>query len=248
MERNAALLITIAILIAWEIAASQRAISALFFPAPSIIGRTLVRDFSSGVLIEQVALTVGRLLVGFAAGASLGLLLGLLMGWSPRIRRVIQPFVSAIQPLPKISVLPLIMVIFGIGETSRYIVVAMGTFFPVLINTITGVREIAPLHIEVAQSYGASRRLLFRRVILPGALPIILSGIVLGMNMALTITLVTEILNAQKGLGAMIWMAWQTFRTEELYAALIVIGTLGLLIHHTVSLITRQLMPWQRKI
>lgn len=246
LERFAAPLIVVVLLLLWELAASQRWISALFFPAPSVIARTLWRELVSGDLLPQIGLTLMRLLIGFGAGACIGLALGLLMGWQPRIRRVLQPFISAIQPLPKISVLPLIMVIFGIGETSRLIVIGLGTFFPVLINTITGVREIAPLHLEVAQSCGASRRLLFTRVILPGALPIILSGIVLGMNMALTITLVTEIVYAQAGLGAMIWMAWQTFRTEELYAALIVIGILGISIHHGVRAVTIRLMPWQR--
>ncbi len=245
LERRAPLLLAFTFLAIWELAASQKWISTLFFPAPSLIARTLFDNLRTGEMIEQLAHTLTRMALGFSAGAGIALPLGLILGWSARLRRLVMPFIAVIQPLPKTAVLPLIMVIFGIGEQSRVIVVAMSAFFPVIVSTITGVLGVAPLHIEVAQSYGAARRKIFARVILPGALPVIMSGINLGLNAALTIVIVTEIIYAQRGLGAAVWLAWQTFRTEELYATLVVIAALGLGIHQLLSVVSRRLMPWR---
>lgn len=244
LESWAALLLAIALIALWELASTQRWISALFFPAPSVIAEALYDTIRTGKIFDHLAHTLLRLALGFGAGAVIALPLGLLLGWSGRVRRLIMPFIAVIQPLPKSAVLPLIMVIFGIGEQSRVIVVALAAFFPVVINTLTGVLGVSPLHIEVAQSYGASRRKIFMRVILPGAMPVILSGIALGVNTALTLVLVTEIIYAQRGLGATIWLAWQTFRTEDLYATLFVIALLGLALHQLLKLMSRRLMPW----
>ena len=174
-----------------------------------------------------------------------GMVLGLLMGWSRRLRIVIDPLIAAAHPIPKIAILPLIMIVFGIGESSKVIVVAVAVFFPMLINTMAGVRHIHPIHFEVAQNYGAGLIKVFTRIVVPGSLPMVLTGARLALNIALLLTIAVELVAAQEGLGAMIWFAWQTMRTEELYASLIVIAALGIGFNLLLQSLTKHLIPWR---
>lgn len=223
-------------------------ISALFFPAPSTIAQTVVRLVASGKLAANVSATLSRVGLGFALGALPGLVLGLAMGQSRPLRAAIDPFIAAAHPLPKIAVLPLIMIIFGFGESSRVVVVAVGSFFPMLINTVAGVRQISPIHFEVAESYGATLFKVFTRVIVPGSLPLVLTGARLSLNIALLITIAVELVAAQEGLGEMIWFAWQTLRTEEIYAALVVIALLGVGFNLLLQRLTLRLVPWHAEV
>jgi ABC-type nitrate/sulfonate/bicarbonate transport system permease component len=239
------LLIVVTLLLIWELGVRVGVISALFYPAPSTIARTLVKFIANGQMALNVGTTLSRLFTGLLLGGIPGLLLGLLMGWSPRLRAVIDPLVAAMHPIPKISLLPLVMIIFGIGETSKIVLIAIATFFPMLINTVAGVRQIHPIHFEVAQNYRASRLNILRYLVLPGSLPSVLTGLRLAVNIALLITMSTELVSARTGLGAMIWLAWETLRTEELFAALVVIATLGTLFSLVLQWLSQRLVPWQ---
>jgi len=182
---------------------------------------------------------------GLLIGGAAGLVLGLVMGRSRAVRAVMDPFVAALHPLPKIAVLPLIMVILGIGDASRVAVIAGGAFFPLLINTMSGVDQINPIHLDVAHNYGAGQLKVFRRVLLPGAAPSIMAGLRLALNTALLLTIAVEMISARDGLGGMIWMAWSTLRVEEIYVALVLTIVLGLLINVVLAGLDRVLLPWQ---
>jgi len=229
----------------WEWQVRIGGLSALFFPAPSTIARTLARLVTSGELETHLSATLSRLFLGFALGGLPGLILGLAMGWSRRLRAIIDPLIAAAHPVPKIAVLPLIMIIFGIGESSKIVVVAVAVFFPMLINTMAGVRQISPIYFEVAKNYGASLFKVLTRVVVPGSLPLVLTGTRLALNTALVLTIAVEVVAAQEGLGEMIWFAWQTLRTEELYATLIVIAALGISFNLILQRLTARLVPWQ---
>ena len=125
------------------------------------------------------------------------------------------------------------------------VVVAVGVFFPMLINTMAGVRQISLIHFEVAQNYGASLFKVFTRVVVPGSLPLVLTGARLALNIALLLTIAVEMVAAQEGLGEMIWFAWETLRTEELYASLIVIAALGISFNFLLQRLRARLVPWQ---
>jgi NitT/TauT family transport system permease protein len=237
--------IVVVALAVWEWRVHTGGLSALFFPAPSTIALTLVGMLGSGELVTHLGATLSRLLVGFVVGSLPGLTLGLAMGWSRRLRVLIDPFIAAAHPVPKIAVLPLIMIIFGIGEASKIVTVAVAVFFPILINTMAGVRQIAPLYFEVAQNYGANLLKVFTRVVVPGSLPLVLTGARLALNVALLVTIAVELVAAQEGLGEMIWFAWETLRTEELYASLIVIAVLGIGLNYFLQRLTVHLVPWQ---
>ena len=234
-------------LVAWEVGARTGLVSALFFPAPSVIVRALVRTTASGELPIHLGFTLYRLALGLAFGGSAGLLLGLLMGWSRTARTIAGPAVAAIHPMPKLALLPLVLIIFGIGEQSKVVLIALAAFFPMLINSMAGVQQIDDLTWEVARHYQARGPTLLRRVVLPGSLPMVLAGAQLALNTALMVTVAVELVTAQQGLGATIWLAWQTLRTPEMYATLLVIAGLGLASNFLLGLLARRLMPWQTR-
>ena len=237
--------IVVTTLAIWEWQVRTGGLSALFFPAPSTIVLTFARLVANGRLTSNVGATLSRLLLGSVLGGIPGMILGLLMGWSRRLRVVIDPFIAAGHPVPKIAILPLFMVIFGIGELSKVIMVAVAAFFPMLINTMAGVRQIRPIHFEVARNYGASLTKVFTRVVLPGSLPLILTGARLALNVALLLTIAVELVAAQKGLGRMIWFAWETLRVEELYASVAMAAILGISFNLFLQRMAMHLAPWQ---
>ncbi len=239
-------LLWLIVILGWELGTRDGSISRLFFPAPSTILVTLANMLTSGKLLTDLGYTLLRLMLGLAFGGSLGLLLGLLMGWSQVVRGVANPIVAAIHPLPKLALLPLALIIFGIGEQSTIALIALTAFFPMLINSMAGVQQIDNLTLEVARHYGVRGWTLIRRVIWPGSLPMILAGVQLAVNAALLVTVSVELVTARQGLGATIWLAWQTLRVEELYATLIVIALLGVITNRVLEWITGYALPWQR--
>ncbi len=240
-------LIIFVIVITWEWGSRRGWLSPLFFPPPSAIFVTFVKMMASNKLVDHTGLTLWRVFLGLGLGGIPGILLGLTMGWSRRLYLLINPFVAAGHPIPKIAILPLIMIIFGIGESSKIIVIAMAAFFPLLINTAAGVQQISPIHFEVAKNYGANLTKIFTRVIFPGSLPLMLTGLRLSLNFSLLVAIAVELVSAQKGLGAMIWLAWQTLRTEELYVSLAVTAALGIIFNLILQRISLYLVPWQRE-
>jgi len=232
-------------LIGWETASRAGLLSPLFFPPPTKILNTLLQMIINGKLLPHLSATLSRLAIGFLIGGLSGLVLGLGMGWSPRLRTVVDPLIAALHPIPKIAIFPLIMIIFGIGEASKVVAIAIAAFFPMLINCMSGVRQLNPVYFEVTENYGASTWKTFSRVIFPGSLPSIFTGVRLAVNMAMVIAIAVELLAAKEGLGVIIWFSWQTLRIEELYASLIVIGVLGFGINLAIQSISRKLAPWQ---
>ncbi len=239
-----AFFVTAAFLALWEAWARTSDSASILFPAPSVIAAVLVREVRSGDLLRTVGATLGRLASGLVLGGVPALLLGLTMGFSPRVRAAVDPLVAAAHAIPKIAVLPILMILLGLGEAPKIAVVAAAAFFPLLISTMSGVRHISPIHFEVAHGYGASAPRVFWRVLVPGSLPQILSGTRLAFNAALLITIALEIVAARSGLGATIWLAWQTMRVEELYASLAVTSFLGVGFNAILAFAGRRLVPW----
>jgi ABC-type nitrate/sulfonate/bicarbonate transport system permease component len=243
--RWAAPILAAVLLGVWELLGRMEWIPVLFFPPPSLILSTVGALARSGDLALHVGATLSRLLLALAWGGGAGLVLGLAMGYSSRLRTVVDPFVAALHPVPKMSLLPLIMLIFGIGWFSKALVVAVSTFFPMTINAMAGVRQIDPNYFDVAKVYGATRWRVFWRVVLPGSLPSILAGTRMAMNRALGATIGLELITADTGLGSMLFFAWQTLRTEELYATIFVIALLGYLFRWITDAVASKLVPWQ---
>lgn len=244
-ERWLPWVVVFALLGLWEILARTSLISPLFFPAPTSTLRTLFEMILNGKLIPHITATLTRLAVGVVLGCLPGYILGLFMGWLPPLRQAIDPIVAALHPIPKIAIFPLILIIFGLGETSKIVAIAVAAFFPMLINSMAGVRQINPIYFEVTRNLNASVWKTFTSVIVPGSLPVVLSGTRISINVAMVITIAVELVAAQEGLGVLTWFAWQTLRIQVLYATLIVLAALGILINTLLHRVSHTLTPWQ---
>jgi ABC-type nitrate/sulfonate/bicarbonate transport system permease component len=193
-EKVIPVLLTLLILGVWEALSDLGIISSLFYPSPTRILLTFWQLLISGKLGANLEITLTRLGSGLILGMIPGVVLGFLMGWSRRLRVIIDPFIAALHPIPKTAIFPLVLIIFGIGESSKIFTIAIATFFPVLINSMAGVRQISPVYFEVANNYGATFSNRFMRVILPGSLPMVLVGIRIAFNNTLMITIALELL------------------------------------------------------
>jgi ABC-type nitrate/sulfonate/bicarbonate transport system permease component len=186
-----------------------------------------------------------RLFWGFIVGGIPALILGIVMGLSRPIRAIFEPLIAATYPIPKSSILPLALLIFGFGEGSKIFMVAVGVFFPVAINATTGVLEINRIYLDVGKNYKASRWNMFRTIALPGALPVVMTGIRLGLGMGLVLIAVAEMIGAKSGLGYIIWSAWETFAVEQMYVGLFVIAIIGSVLTIVLNEVEKILVPWR---
>lgn len=238
----------IIILLSWESAIRLGYLKSLFFPAPSVIFKTLIEMTDSGELQNNVYASLVRVFLGFLLGTIPGVVLGLLMGWSKEIRTVLDPIISVMYSIPKIAIFPLFLLIFGIGELSKIVLIAIGCFFLITINSIAGVRNINKIYFEVAENYGAGRMRTFTRIILPASLPMVFSGIRLALGGSLLMVVAAELLAANEGIGAMIWYAWETLETEKIYVGILICGLLGFLFTAVLKKIERVLIPWEEEL
>jgi ABC-type nitrate/sulfonate/bicarbonate transport system permease component len=234
------------LLLGWELSARMGWIDARFFPAPSSIGEQAWVLSASGALWTNLWASLQRLFWGFLLGGIPALILGVLMGLYRPVRAAIDPLVAATYPIPKSAILPLILLIFGLDESSKIVMVALGVFYPVLINTMSGVLQIDRIYLDVGRNFKASRWQVFKTIALPGALPSIMAGIKLGIGMGLILIAIAEMIGAKSGLGYMIWNAWQILTVETMYVGLVAIAILGFLFTLGLNEIEQWMLPWRR--
>ncbi len=244
-ERLMSICSPIGLLVAWELAAHFNIIDVRFFPAPSSIIVALVRMAQSGELLENVTISLQRIVLGFLLGGIPAIIIGIVMGISRPMRALIDPLIVATYPIPKSSLLPLILLIFGLGEMSKVVMVAIGVFYPVAINATAGVLQISPIYLDVGKSFKASRWDTFRTIALPGALPFIMTGVKLGAGLALILIAVAEMVGAKSGIGYMIWSAWETFAVAKMYVGLFVIALIGFAISFLLNEFERWVIRWK---
>lgn len=234
----------IILLLLWEAASRFGVIDARFFPAPTSIVATFVELLLDGVLIEHAAMTLSRIAVGFALGAIPGIILGVLLGTIQQVRLLLEPIFTSLLPIPKVAIFPLLLLIFGLGETSKYIIVAIGVFFYLLFNTMGGVMQTPKLFTDVARANGASRLQIWLTVSIPYALPSMFTGIKLATGGAFVIIAASEFVGSQSGLGYMIWSAWSTFAVSKMYVGIVTISLLGYAVTWMERLLEKRLVPW----
>jgi len=200
----------------------------------------------SGELIVDSVGSMGRVASGFLIGAGLALPLGLLMGASQRAYALLNPLTQVLRPIPPIAYIPLAILWFGLGNPPAVFLIAIGAFFPVLINTIAGVRHVDGIYIRAARNLGASQGTLFLRVMLPAAVPHILSGVRIGIGTAFIVVIVSEMIAVNNGLGFRILEAREYFWSDKIIAGMISIGMLGLAIDLGVTKLNNHLLRWHR--
>ena len=233
------------LLLLWQLLAVRGVLNPLFFPPPSDVLQTWWRLVRHGGLGDHIGISLVRLALGFVLGAAPGVALGMAMGlWRP-VRAALLPTVTALYPIPRIAILPLVLVVFGIGESGKLFMVAFSVFFLMLLETMAGVQRIEPVMLDVARSLRAGRWQQYRSVALPGALPAVFTGVRLALGFALIVIVGTEFLAANRGVGALIWRAYQVLDIETMYAGLVTIALLGWALNLLVGAIERLAMPWR---
>lgn len=200
----------------------------------------------SGELIHDSISSMGRVLVGFFIGAGLALPLGLAMGASDLVFKLMNPLVQILRPIPPIAYIPLSILWFGLGNPPAYFLIALGAFFPVLINTIAGVRNVDSIFIRAAQNLGAGKMTMFLRVIIPAAMPYILTGVKVGLGVAFIVVIVAEMIAVNNGLGYRITEAREFFWSDKIIVGMVTIGVLGLILDIIVSKLNNHLLRWHR--
>ncbi|WP_306914645.1 MULTISPECIES: ABC transporter permease [unclassified Arthrobacter] len=229
----------------WEASARTGLIDARLFSPPSQIAAQAWEMATTGELLRHTGATVGRLVAGFAAGAIAGISVGLLMGVSRSLRAALGPTFTALYALPKIAILPLLLLIFGLTETPKILSVAISVFFVLQINTLAGIVQIDARILEAARAYKATGPKLFRHVLLPGAMPAIMTGLRVAAGMSVIVITAVEFVASNDGLGYIIWNSWQLFQPSKMYVGLIVVSLVGALVTGLILVLERVLIPWK---
>nr|WP_229205695.1 ABC transporter permease [Duganella sp. Leaf126] len=200
----------------------------------------------SGELVGDALGSLYRVAAGFAIGAGLALPLGLAMGANARVYRWLNPMMQLLRPIPPIAYIPLAILWFGLGNPPAVFLIALGAFFPVLMNTVAGVRLVDGIYLRAARNLGASGATLFLRVIVPAAVPYILSGVRIGIGTAFIVVIVSEMIAVNNGLGFRILEAREYFWSDKIIAGMVTIGLLGLAIDAAVNRLNNHLLRWHR--
>lgn len=233
-------------LLAWEMLVRWRGIAPIFLPPPSSIAVYLWRMIADGTMEYNLGVTLLRIFVGFLIAAATGVALGLLMGMSRIVARMADVWIAALYPLPKISLIPLLIIWLGTGEAYRIVISAITAFFPVVISTYSGIRQADRGLIKAAQDLGANTRQIQLKVVIPAALPSILAGLQLGMGVAFILVIAAEMIggSSQSGMGYLLINAGQVMETEKVFASLVVLAVMGAVIIKLQQWADRKLAPW----
>jgi len=248
---------------AWQAVASAGLVSALALPSPLAVaakwweyampaepfdptqGGRFAWLMSSELLGDAIA-SLYRVLLGFVLGAGMALPLGLLMGASERIHQLMNPLVQVLRPIPPSAYIPLAMLWFGLGNPPAVFLIIIGAFFPVLINTIAGVRNLDAVYLRAARNLGAGKVTIFLRVMLPGATPYILAGARIGIGTSFILVIVSEMIAVNSGLGFRILEGREYFWTDKVIAGMFTIGVIGLAIDTLISRFSKRLLRWHQ--
>jgi NitT/TauT family transport system permease protein len=235
----------VALVVAWEVVARVGWVPVLFLPSPLGVVAEGWDMIASGELVVHLAASLKRLLLGFAVGGGLGVIVGVAVGFFSVAEAVGEPLIAATFPIPKIALLPLLILWLGLGEPSKVAVIALGVFFPMAINTYTGVRQADPLLVRAAVSFGARRWSVIRKVILPSALPMIFAGLRLGAGTALLLLVAAEMIAVESGIGFLVLHAGNIMATTKLMVGIVVLSLLGVLSHWGLNRLERAAIPWR---
>lgn len=228
----------------WQFASNLDWLQSSILPSPLVIAQTLLDLLKSGELLKNIAVSLLRVLEGFVIGTGLGLVVGFIMGLSRSMERLLSLITGLLRPIPTIAWIPALILWMGIGESSKITVIAVGSFWPVLLSTIQGVRSTDPKYLEVARILEKDRMTLLTKVIIPSALPSVFTGLRVGMGIAWASVVGAELIAASSGIGFMIMYAREVSQPDVMLVGVAAIGLTGLLIDFLLLQLQRRLLKW----
>lgn len=238
----------IGLLVIWELSVQLGLAPKFMLAPPSAIVAEIWRLVGTGVLLQHIVASMGRMLGGYALALVSGVVLGGLMGWFRWLDDVVDPIVELVRPVSPLALLPLAILWLGIGQGSKIFVIWYGCFFPILLNTYSGVRGVPKSTVEAARILGADADELLRRVVFYHSLPLIMTGARISFAVGMIVIIAAEMVAADRGLGYMILTAQQTFQTPELYAGIVTIAIIGFVGDRMIRIIRTRLCPWHVEI
>lgn len=231
----------------WQVSSSQNWINRFFFPPPFDVLTAAWRMALDGALMRETGATLYRLAWGVIIGCSLGLATGVAMGTFGSLRRAGQPLVAALYTTPKVALLPLVMLILGIGDASRIALIAAVAFIFLASQTTDAIAGVHPGYVETARNCGAGTWAVIRHIYLPASLPQIFTGLRIALSRSLVTLISLEMVSSTDGIGALIWVSWEALATTRLYVGIMTAIVLGLILHASLSAIENAAVPWRRK-
>ena len=236
----------LALLVLWEVASRTRLLNPQFFPPVTDILGTFVALWQNNVFLDHLLATLGRMAIGYGAAAVLGIGLGLVMGRWRAVYDLCEPLVEFCRPMPPVALIPVLILLVGIGDEMKILVVVFASLFPVLLNTVDGVRSVHPTLLDVARTFRFGEVDRLRKVILPAALPQIVAGLRISLAIALIVALVSEMVGATRGLGYFVLQAQRGLRIRDMYAAIVLLALLGYTLNALFLLVEARVLAWHR--
>ncbi len=238
----------VGLLMLWESLVAIGMIDARFFPPPSVIlasSMLLLSDETSReLLIRDLVASGSRILAGYTLGASLGIVTGIAMARTALLRFALGPTIQSLYPMPKLAVFPLFIVIFGLGDASKIALITLGVFFMTCMSTLSGVLASNPIHHDVAKAFRFPLMTRWTQVLIPGALPAIVTGLKLGLGQALIVVVSTEMISGDDGMGHFIWESWQILDIPKMFLGLVIVALSGGAAMLFGDFLERSLTPW----
>lgn len=240
------LLLPIVVLIVWFVSTSSGSIPSSLLPTLQMVKNAFLDMTASGQLQSDILISLGRVVKGFLVAAILGILLGTLMGMSKTICSIFQPTITTIRQIPMIAWFPLIILWCGIGELSKVVIIVLAAFFPILVNTLSGIQSTPEGYIEVAKLYKLSKFQRFLKLYLPHALPQILVGLKLGLSVSWMAVVASELVAATSGIGYRMNDARSMMRSDRVIVCMIVIGLVGVIMDKLITELFGAITPWTK--
>ncbi|QDR79299.1 Putative aliphatic sulfonates transport permease protein SsuC [Sporomusa termitida] len=235
-------------LLLWEIAPRLGIVDAIFLPPFSQVAVAFWQLIITGELFTHISISLLRSLLGFSLGLSVAIPLGLLIGWFKGFEHFIDPLVQTFRQTSTLALFPVFILLFGIGEISKVAVIFWGVQWAVLLNTISGVKNVDPLLIKAAKSLGISKFSLFIKVILPASMPSILTGVRLSATHSILVLIAAEMLGANAGLGYLLFFAEANFLIPKMYAAIITMSLMGLIVNYSLVSLEKRVLKWKEEL
>jgi NitT/TauT family transport system permease protein len=244
-QKSAVMILLLAI---WEILPRLGLIDPVFLPSFSTVINSLAELTTSGELWRHTWISFERAFSGFALATLLAVPLGFLVGWYKPVERYLDPTLQAFRQLPTLALFPVFILIFGIGEVSKIAIITKASFWPVFLNTVSGVAQLDPLLVKCARSMGVSKFGMFRRIVLPASIPSMFSGLRLSATTALLMLVAAEMLGAESGIGFLIFNCEARFMIPEMYAAILALTVYGIVLNYVLIAVQKRVSRWKEEI
>src|SRR5215208_4546780 len=244
-DRVLYLISPIGLLLLWQLLLMAVVGDRRFIPAPTDIAVRFWVLIQNGELAFHTGVTLLRVFAGFFIGCVPGIVVGLLMAMFRPVRIFFDPLIASLFPIPKIALMPLLLLAFGFGDASKIALVVTAVFFPVVVNTYVGAANIEKIYWDVAKNYGASQSVIFRRIVFFGALPMIFAGLRISLAVSFIVLVAAEFVATKAGIGYLIWNSWELLQVDIMFVGIVTVGVLGLIATVCLREIERKVIPWK---